>query len=62
MSTSGPVTDGQNRRKIASRKVVSISGDPEEADDSLTVWAQRYLDLAVRAYAPPKSPGRSPGT
>lgn len=38
----------QDRRKIASRKMLRISGAPAGADDSFTVWTERYLELAVR--------------
>src|SRR6266702_543151 len=39
---------GQDRRKITSRKVIDLDRGPDEADDSLAAWTQRYLDLAVR--------------
>ena len=45
MTTLRPVADGQDRRKITSRKMVELD---RGLDDSLTVWIQRYLDLAVR--------------
>jgi integrase len=45
---STSTSDGQDRRKITSRKVVRVGGRPTAADDSLAVWADRYLDLAVR--------------
>lgn len=47
MSTPSPVPDGQDRRKIPSRKVFDLPTSTH-TDDSLTVWAERYLDLAVR--------------
>ena len=48
MSTPRPVPDGQDRRKIASRKAFDLSDTLPVADDSVTAWTQRYLDLAVR--------------
>ena len=48
MTTPRPVADGQDRRKITSRKVIDPGRGPAEADDSVTAWTQRYLDLAVR--------------
>jgi site-specific recombinase XerD len=48
MSNPGPVPDGRDRRKITSRKIVDPGRSPGEAGDSLAVWTQRYLDLAVR--------------
>ncbi len=45
MSTPTPAPEAQDRRRITSRKVVDLDGG---TDDSLTTWAQRYLDLAVR--------------
>jgi len=48
MSTLWPVPDGQDRRRITSRKIAGLDGGPGEAGDSLTDWTQRYLDLAVR--------------
>jgi integrase len=38
---------GQDRHKITSRKIVGLPDRLTEADDSLTVWAGRYLELAV---------------
>jgi site-specific recombinase XerD len=49
MSTRRPVPDGQDRRKVTSRKVIDLDRGLGGADDSLTEWTQRYLDLAVRA-------------
>src|SRR6266545_6168031 len=46
--TAVPANAGKDRRKIASRKVVRVGGAAVDADDSLTVWVDRYLDLAVR--------------
>ncbi len=43
-SSSAP----QDRRRITSRKVVRVGGRADAVDDSLAVWAERYLDLAVR--------------
>ena len=40
--------DGQDRRKITSRKVTDLDGGPGDAGDSLDAWTRRYLDLAVR--------------
>jgi|SRR5579859_1317539 len=48
MTTPRAVADVQDRRKIASRKVIDLDRGLAEADDTLTVWTQRYLDLAVR--------------
>jgi len=48
MSIPRPVPDGQDRRKITSRKVDDPDRDPHGAD-SLASWTRRYLDLAVRA-------------
>ena len=48
MTTPRPVADSEDRRKIASRKVTDLDLGLAEADDSLTAWTQRYLDLAVR--------------
>jgi integrase len=48
MTTPRVGADGQDRRKIASRKVIDLDWGLAEADDSLTAWTQRYLDLAVR--------------
>ncbi|HUR06116.1 MAG TPA: hypothetical protein VM347_26450 [Nonomuraea sp.] len=39
--------EGQDRRKITSRKVVGLPGGLDPADDDLGVWIERYLDLAV---------------
>src|ERR1700730_16779458 len=47
MSIPRPVPDGQDRRKITSRKVDDPDRDPHGAD-SLASWTRRYLDLAVR--------------
>jgi len=38
----------QDRRKIASRKMLRVAGASAGGDDSLAVWVQRYLDLGVR--------------
>jgi len=38
----------QDRRKIASRKVLGVAGASAGADGSLAVWVDRYLELAVR--------------
>src|SRR6266511_483778 len=46
--TAVPANAGKDRRKIASRKVVRVGGAAVDADDSLTVWVDRYLDLAFR--------------
>ena len=48
MTTPGPVADGQDRREITSRKIIDPDRGPGDVDDSLAVWIQRYLDLAVR--------------
>jgi integrase len=48
MGTPQMLPDGDDRGKIASRKVIDLDGDLGEAGDSLVVWTQRYLDLAVR--------------
>jgi site-specific recombinase XerD len=48
MSTPRPVQDGQDRRKVTSRKVIDLDRGLVQLDDSLTEWTQRYLDLAVR--------------
>src|SRR6266542_3701553 len=42
--TAVPANAGKDRRKIASRKVVRVGGAAVDADDSLTVWVDRYLD------------------
>ena len=34
--------DGDDRRKITSRKVIDPGGDLGEAGDSLVIWTQRY--------------------
>jgi integrase len=46
--SSADEAEGQDRRKITSRKVVGLSGALDPADDELGVWIERYLDLAVR--------------
>ena len=48
MTTSRPVADGQDRRKVTSRKVIDPGRGIAGASDSVTAWTQRYLDLAVR--------------
>jgi hypothetical protein len=48
MSNPSPVQDGRDRRKITSRKMVDLDRGLGEAGDSLAVWTQRYLDLAIR--------------
>ena len=48
MSTPRPVPDGQDPRKITSRKIIGLEPGTSGADDSLAAWALRYLDLAVR--------------
>src|SRR5258708_5121103 len=40
--------DGQDRRKITSRKVTDLDGGLGDVGDNLTAWTQTYLDLAVR--------------
>ncbi|SRR5712691_684911 len=46
---TGPDRLGNDRLKITSRKVVDLEENLAEASiDSLAVWTQRYLDLAVR--------------
>src|SRR6266511_2618812 len=45
--TATSTTSGQDRRKIASRKVLGLPADLDPADDALDVWTQHYLDLAV---------------
>src|SRR6266542_6156611 len=46
--TTVPANTGPDRRKIASRKVLEVAGAAAKADDSLAVWVDRYLELAVR--------------
>jgi integrase len=48
VSTPRPDPGDQDRREITSRKVAGLDRGPGDADDSLTSWTQRYLDLAVR--------------
>jgi hypothetical protein len=48
MTILGPIADSQDRRKIASRKVIDLDRGLAETDDSLAAWTQRYLDLAVQ--------------
>ncbi len=38
---------GEDPRKIASRKMLGPGGGLDPADDSLALWAGRYMDLAV---------------
>ena len=38
----------QDRRKITSRKMLPVGTAATDGDDRLAVWAQRYLELAVR--------------
>lgn len=38
---------GGDPRKIASRKMLGLGGGLDPADDSLALWAGRYMDLAV---------------
>jgi hypothetical protein len=45
---AGSSTGGRDRPKFASRNVIGVSGRLDPAEDSLAVWAERYLDLAVR--------------
>ncbi|MEV4116751.1 hypothetical protein [Nonomuraea sp. NPDC049695] len=45
---SSDPSPGLERAEITSRKVVSLSERLDSADDSLTAWSERYLDLAVR--------------
>src|SRR6266496_1373310 len=59
---AGPGHPGQDRRKITSRKVIDLDRGPDEADDSLAAWTQRYLDLAVRGVRSDEVTGRSAGT
>jgi integrase len=44
----------QDRRKIASRKVLEVAAAPADGDDRLAAWAERYLDLAVRGVRSPE--------
>jgi hypothetical protein len=46
--SSTSTTTGQDRRKIASRKMLGGVGAAAAADDRLAVWVQHYLDLGVR--------------
>ncbi len=52
--TAVPANAEQDRRKIASRKMLGVAGAPAggrsngETEDSLAIWAERYLALAVR--------------
>lgn len=48
-SASAPA--GRDHAKITSRKVVGLPERLDPADDSLPVWTERYLDLAVRGSA-----------
>jgi integrase len=46
--TSASTGTGQDRHKIASRKMLSVASGTETTEDSLAVWIERYLELAVR--------------
>ncbi|TXK40003.1 hypothetical protein [Nonomuraea sp. C10] len=46
--SSAVPAQGQDRRKITSRKVVGLPDALAGADDSLGEWIERYLELAVR--------------
>jgi integrase len=46
--TSVSPNAGQDRRKNTSRKIATAPGRTQRADDSLAVWAEHYLGLAVR--------------
>lgn len=48
MGTPQMLPDSHDRRRITSRKVIDLESDLGEAGDSLVIWTQRYLDLAVR--------------
>jgi site-specific recombinase XerD len=48
MSNPSPVPDGRDRRKVTSRKIADPDRGVGDVGDSLAVWIQRYLDLAVR--------------
>jgi integrase len=45
-ATSGSAP--QDRRKITSRKMLGLSTNSDAADEHLTGWMERYLDLTVR--------------
>jgi hypothetical protein len=45
--TSVSASASHDRRKIASRKMLPVGGTAADADDSLAVWVERYLELAV---------------
>ncbi|MGP4104701.1 tyrosine-type recombinase/integrase [Nonomuraea sp. KM90] len=45
---SADPSPGSDHAEITSRKVVGLSERLDPADDSLTTWSERYLDLAVR--------------
>lgn len=46
--SSASLLVGQDHAEITSRKVVGLPERFDPADDSLPVWTERYLDLAVR--------------
>jgi integrase len=48
MNTPAPAGGGQDRRKVTSRKVIGLPDAAPDASDSLAVWIERYLELAVR--------------
>jgi integrase len=53
-TASVPANAGQDRRKIASRKMLEVAGEAAEADHRLAVWVERYLALAVRGVRSPE--------
>ncbi|TYB51316.1 phage integrase family protein [Nonomuraea sp. PA05] len=46
--SSASLLAGQDHAEITSRKVIGLPERLDPADDSLPVWTERYLDLAVR--------------
>jgi site-specific recombinase XerD len=52
--TAISTNSGQDRRKIASRKMLEVAGAAAEGDDHLAVWVERYLDLGVRGVRSPE--------
>ncbi|MFB4269945.1 tyrosine-type recombinase/integrase [Nonomuraea sp. GTA35] len=46
--SSASLLAGQDHAEITSRKVAGLPERLDPADDSLPVWTERYLDLAVR--------------
>ncbi|MET8335996.1 hypothetical protein [Streptosporangium canum] len=60
--SSAPLGPGQDRAEITSRKVVGLPEHLDPADDSLPVWTERYLDLAVRGVRSAEVTAKISGT